>query len=118
MTITRLPGDIPGRSSGTAYGDLVWAVAVDEDKAADVASQTRGALARIDKTLARIGTDKGRILMATVYLSAFDRKGEMDAVWTEWVGDDPAGWPERACVGTELEPGLLVEIAVVAARGA
>ncbi len=119
MTITRIhgSGSATGRCSGTAYGDLVWAVAVDKDNSADMASQTRGALARIDEVLAEGGTDKSRILNATVYVSAIERKGEMDAVWTEWIGDDPAGWPQRACVGTDLAPGDLVEIVVVAARG-
>jgi enamine deaminase RidA (YjgF/YER057c/UK114 family) len=116
MTITRIPGGSAGRSSGTTYGDLVWAVAVDKDKPADMASQTRGALARIDEILSAAGTDKSRILNATIYVSPIDRKGEMDAVWTEWVGADPAGWPQRACVGTDLAPGTLVEIVVVAAR--
>ncbi len=117
MTITRIAGGSAGRSSGTAYGDLVWAVAVDPAKSADMASQTRGTLARIDEILAAGGTDKSRILNATVYVSPIERKGEMDAVWTEWVGDDPAGWPQRACIGTDLAPGTQVEIEVVAARG-
>ncbi len=117
MTITRIAGGSAGRSSGTTYGDHVWAVAVDPAKSDTMAAQTRGTLARIDEVLAAGGTDKSRILTATVYVAVMDQKGEMDAVWTEWVGDDPAGWPQRACIGTNLAPGTLVEIAVLAARG-
>jgi enamine deaminase RidA (YjgF/YER057c/UK114 family) len=117
MTITRIAGGTAGRSSGTAYGDLVWAVAVDPAKVADMAGQTRGALARIDEVLAEGGTDKSRILNVTIYISPIERKDEMNAAWAEWVGSDPANWPQRACIGTELAPGTLVEIVVVAARG-
>jgi len=42
-------------------------------------------------------------------------KAEMDAVWCEWIPDD--GWPCRACVGTSLAPGDLVEIKVTAVKG-
>jgi len=38
--------------------------------------------------------------------------------WVEWAGDDPQGWAQRACVGTKLAPGHLVEIVVIAAREA
>ena len=41
-------------------------------------------------------------------------KAEMDAVWCDWMPDD--GWPCRACVGTDLAPGDLVEIKLTAAR--
>ena len=116
MKIERIAGGAKGRSSGTAYGNLVWAVAVDPKSSERMIDQTRGTLARIDEILAEAGTDKSRILNATVYVSEMDKKGEMDVAWTEWAGDDPQGWPQRACVGTKLAPGHLVEIVVIAAR--
>jgi enamine deaminase RidA (YjgF/YER057c/UK114 family) len=40
----------------------------------------------------------------------------MDGVWCDWI---PAGgWPNRACVGTALAPGDLVEIKVTALKQA
>jgi len=75
-------------------------------------------LARIDEILAKAGTNKSRILNATVYVSVMDKKDEMDVAWVEWAGDDPQGWAQRACVGTKLAPGHLVEIVVIAAREA
>ena len=41
-------------------------------------------------------------------------KTEMDAVWCDWIPDD--GWPCRACVGTALAPGDLVDIKVTAVK--
>ncbi|MBT5413519.1 MAG: RidA family protein [Rhodospirillaceae bacterium] len=118
MDIERIGGGSKGRSAGTAYGGLVWAVAVDPKSSDSMVDQTRGALARIDEILAKAGTNKSRILNATVYVSVMEKKGEMDVAWTEWAGDDPQGWAQRACVGTKLAPGHLVEIVVIAARDA
>jgi enamine deaminase RidA (YjgF/YER057c/UK114 family) len=41
-------------------------------------------------------------------------KQEMDEVWCGWIPDD--GWPCRACVGTDLHAGDLVEIKLTATR--
>lgn len=74
--------------------------------------QTRAALARIEASLEEAGTDRHRIVEALVYLTDMSKKAEMDEVWCEWIPDD--GWPCRACVGTTLAPGDLVEIKVTA----
>jgi hypothetical protein len=37
----------------------------------------------------------------------------MEQVWCDWIPDD--GWPQRACVGTDLMPGDLLEIRLSAA---
>ena len=60
------------------------------------------------------GTDKQHIVEALVYLTDMSRKAEMDAVWCDWIPD--GGWPCRACVGTALAPGDLVEIKVTAIK--
>jgi enamine deaminase RidA (YjgF/YER057c/UK114 family) len=73
-------------------------------------------LARIDQNLADAGSDKTRLLSATVYLTDIGRKAEMDAVWNAWIGTD--NWPQRACVQAGLAPNTLVEITVIAARRA
>jgi enamine deaminase RidA (YjgF/YER057c/UK114 family) len=51
---------------------------------------------------------------ALVYLTDMSTKAEMDAVWCDWIPDD--AWPCRACVGTDLAPGNLVEIKVTAVK--
>ena len=116
MDITRIRGKAVGRSRGSAYGDLVTAVAVDPSAAPSVAEQTRTTLAQLDGILAELGSDKARIIQATVYMADLSRKAEMEDEWVKWIGPDPKTWPQRACVGVQLMPTDLVEIVLVAAR--
>ncbi len=112
-SIERFRGDYVGRNRAVAYGDLVFTVATADGP--DVASQTRGTLDTLERNLVDAGSDRTRILSATVYLTDITTKEEMDAVWCEWIG--PAErWPQRACVQAGLAPGHLVEITLVAAR--
>ena len=114
MEITRLAGAATGRSRAVAWEGLAFAVATAGHAGDDLGAQTAAALAGIERNLADAGSDKSRILQATVYLTEISRKAEMDAVWNAWIGTDD--WPQRACVGVQLAPGDLVEIVVVAAR--
>ena len=59
------------------------------------------------------GTDKSRILSATVYMADLSQKDAMNEVWVAWL--DPTCLPARAAVGVELTPGTQVEIMLVAA---
>jgi enamine deaminase RidA (YjgF/YER057c/UK114 family) len=64
----------------------------------------------------RSGSDKSRILQATIWLASMDDFAEMNAVWDAWV--DPANPPARACGESRLAtPDYTVEIIVVAAAG-
>ncbi|MGE3807880.1 MAG: RidA family protein [Gemmataceae bacterium] len=114
MNIERYPGNAPGRSRAVAYQDLVFAVATAASAGPSVREQTKQALAKIDDSLLEAGSDKTRLLSATVYLTAISHKAEMDEVWNEWIG--PEHWPQRACVAVGLSPDTLVEIVVTAAR--
>ncbi len=97
------------------YGDLVFlSGAVADDKTLPMKEQTEQVLAKIDNDLAEAGTDKSRILSATVYLADIDRKEEMNEAWMAWM--DPDNMPCRTAVGATLTPGTLVEITVCAAR--
>ena len=110
MSITRIPGAAVGRCKTVTHGGMVWTVATAGGET--VADQTRAALAQIEASLEEAGTDKHRIVDATIYLTDMATKAEMDAVWCDWIPDD--GWPCRACVGTDLAPGDLVEFKVTA----
>lgn len=110
--ITRLAGTARGRCRAVARGEFVWTVGTGVG--ASVSEQTRNTLAAIETNLKDAGTDKHRILEATVYLTDMATKAEMDEVWCAWIPD--GGWPCRACVGTDLAPGDLVEIKLLAAR--
>ena len=114
MSIERLTGGAQGRSRAVIQDGRVYTVATAPDDSAGLAEQTRQTLAALDRHLADAGSDKTRILTATVYLVDITAKTEMDAVWNEWIG--PAeNWPQRACVGAALASGTLVEITLVAA---
>lgn len=114
--IRRWPGAVANRAAATGYGDLVFTVATSADKAPSMKAQTQGALKQLDERLALAGSDKTRILSATVYITDMARKAEMDEVWTAWV--DPAHPPQRACVCVVLDGPAMVEITVVAVRKA
>ena len=106
----------PRMSQAVIHGDTVYlAGQVADDTSADVTGQTRQILAAIDRLLAAAGTDKTRILSATVYLADVGTFAEMNAAWDAWV---PAGHaPARATVEAKLAAAVYrVEIQVIAAR--
>jgi enamine deaminase RidA (YjgF/YER057c/UK114 family) len=79
-----------------------------------VREQTIDILAQIDKLLARLGSDKTRILKANIWLTDISKIAEMNEVWDAWVvaGKTPA----RATVEAKLaKPDYAVEIMVEAA---
>ena len=114
--IERARGRYQGRNKASAYRDLVWTVATADDTTLDLAGQTRQTLATIEQNLAEMGSDKTRIVSAQVFISNMAAKEAMDAVWRDWIGTDPAHWPQRACVGVALAGDTLVEVTVVAVR--
>lgn len=80
----------------------------------DPAAQTKNILDQIDRLLAEAGTDKTKILTATIWLSDIRFYDALNSVWDAWV---PAGnTPARACVEAKLAfPKFKVEIRVIAA---
>jgi enamine deaminase RidA (YjgF/YER057c/UK114 family) len=87
-----------------------------EAPGASVADQTRDILQRIDKYLGEAGSDKSKLLAATIWLADMDTFSEMNKLWDAWV--DPANPPARACVEARLAaPQFTVEIMVTAAVG-
>jgi len=113
--IQRLPGTAPGRSRAVGHDGLVWTVATASEKSPSMYAQTVSALQALDRNLAAAGTDKRRILSATVYVADMSRKAEMNDAWLAWI--DPAHAPQRACIGVTLEGNDLVEIVICAAAG-
>jgi enamine deaminase RidA (YjgF/YER057c/UK114 family) len=102
-------------SQAVVHGNTIYlAGQVAEDPSADVAGQTRQILASIDRLLAAAGSDKTRILSATIYLADIGTFAQMNSAWDPWV---PAGHtPARATVEARLAaPHYKVEIQVIAA---
>jgi len=106
----RLSGLVIHHAAGTAY----LAGQVAGDPTADVSGQTRQVLKLIDSLLAEAGSDKTKILSATIFLPDIGDFAAMNAVWEEWVV--PGQTPARATVEAKLaSPDYRVEIQVVAA---
>ncbi len=112
--IQRRPGNAKGRCRTVSAGEFVWTVATAAGQGNSVAEQTQASLAHLEANLLEAGSGKERIGEAVVYLTDMTKKVEMDAIWCDWIPAD--GWPNRACVGTALAPGDLVEIKVTALK--
>lgn len=106
----------PRMSQAVIHGDTVYlAGQVAADPSANVAGQTRQILESIDRLLAESGSDKTRILSATIYLAEIGTFAEMNSAWDAWVS--PQHTPARATVEARLvAPPYKVEIQVIAAR--
>ncbi|HET9861953.1 MAG TPA: RidA family protein [Steroidobacteraceae bacterium] len=115
MTVQRLHVG-PRLSQVVVHGDTVYTAGiVADDPNADVGGQTGQILDKIDRYLKEAGSDKTRIIMATIWLSDMRYFEEMNGVWDMWV---PKGnTPARACVESRLAtPKYKVEIRVIAAK--
>ncbi len=115
MTIKRFKSN-KRMSQAVVHGGLVYTAGQVAMNAGgeSVANQTRAILGQIDELLADAGSDKSKLLSATIWLTSMDSFAEMNEVWDAWVvqGDTPA----RACVEARLAaPEFTVEIAVIAA---
>ena len=106
----------PRMSQCVVHNDTVYlAGQVDGDAAPTAKEQTKRILEQVDALLERAGTDKSKILTATIWLSDIRFFAEMNEVWDAWVS--PGNTPARACVEARLAaPKYLVEIRVTAAR--
>ncbi len=116
MSIKRLHTG-PRMSQAVVHGDTVYLAGqvADQAKGKSVAEQTKEILATIDRLLAEAGSDKTRLLSATIYLADMATFAEMNGVWDAWV---PAGAaPARATVEAKLAAApYTVEIACIAAK--
>jgi enamine deaminase RidA (YjgF/YER057c/UK114 family) len=107
----------PRMSQVVIHGDTVYLAGVVANKAAgeSVTKQTQEVLSIIDGHLAKGGSDKSKLLTATIYLTDMTTFAEMNAVWDGWVSAGNA--PARATVEAKLAaPRYNVEIMVTAAR--
>jgi enamine deaminase RidA (YjgF/YER057c/UK114 family) len=80
-----------------------------------VDAQTQDILKIIDGLLAQAGSDKTKLLSATIWLADIATFNQMNEVWDAWVA--PGNTPCRGCVESKLAaPQYTVEIMVIAAR--
>jgi enamine deaminase RidA (YjgF/YER057c/UK114 family) len=115
MSIERI-GSGPRMSQAVIHGDTVYLAGQVGAPGESVTAQTRAVLASIEALLAQTGSDKSKILSATIWLADMADFAEMNAVWDVWVDGKDA--PARATGEAKLAtPDYKVEIIVVAARG-
>jgi enamine deaminase RidA (YjgF/YER057c/UK114 family) len=84
-----------------------------DDESLDMAGQTKEILAKLDTYLEQAGSNKTKLLSATIFITDMNLKPEMDKVWKEWLS--PETFPTRATVGVaDLGGTTLIEIVVTA----
>lgn len=112
MTIERItPG--PRMSQAVVHNGVAY-LAGQVAAGATLEEQARGALAQVDALLTEVGSDRSKLLSATIYLADIADFGAMNAVWDSWVDQDNA--PARATVEAKLATSdFKVEFAIVAA---
>lgn len=102
-------------SQAVVHNGLVFlAGQVADDPKQDVKGQTAQILAKIDRLLEQAGSDKTRILSASIWLADYTTYNDVNEIWDAWVPEGEA--PARACVESKLAfPQYTVEIGVIAA---
>jgi len=103
-------------SLAVEHGNTVYlAGVVAKNLDADVKGQTKEILNEIDRLLAKCGSNKSKILAATIWVTDIRNRAPMNEIWTAWV--DAKNMPARACIEAKLaDPRGLVEIMVTAAK--
>lgn len=98
-----------------ANGFVFTAGIVADDIKQDIKGQTAQILKEIDRLLHLGGTDKTKVVSATIWVTDIRSREAMNEAWTAWTGGQ--NLPGRACIEAKLaDPRMLVEIAVVAAK--
>lgn len=104
----------PRMSQAVIHGGLVWLAGQVGNPGESVTEQTKTILEKIESLLAQSGSNKSRILQATIWLADMADFAETNAVWDAWI--EPGNPPARACGESKLAtPDYTVEIIVVAA---
>lgn len=98
------------------HNGVIHLVEVPASNTGDITQQTEEVLTSIARQLEALGSDRSRILMATIYLTDLADCDAMNTVWEAWL---PAGCaPARACVKVAglVDPDWRIEIALTAAK--
>lgn len=102
-------------SEAVIHGDTIYLAGQVGEPGDDIVAQTKTCLAEIERLLVLAGSDKSKILMATIWLADIADFAAMNSVWDAWV--DRANPPARATSEANLAaPEYLVEIVITAAK--
>lgn len=113
MTIVRIDAEVRW-SDVVIHNQTLYYTGVPANLDADAFEQTANTLAQIDAVLVKQGSDKSRILDATIFLANKEDFAAMNKAWDAWVVAGHA--PVRCTVqATLMKPEYKVEIKIIAA---
>lgn len=113
MTIARIDVETLW-CDASVYNGIAFLAGQVGTSGASVTQQTQEILDQIDALLARVGSDRSKLLQATIWLADMRDTEEMNKVWAAWLPKGTA--PARCCGGLQLhDSGTKVEIIVTAA---
>lgn len=113
MTIKRIDAEARW-SDAVIHNQTLYYTGVPENLEADAEAQTANTLAQIEAVLEKQGSDKTRILDATIFLADVNDFAAMNRAWDAWVVAGHA--PVRCTVqATLMNPQYRVEIKIIAA---
>lgn len=102
-------------SQAVIHGELIYLAGQVGSPGARVEEQASAALTEVDRLLDACGSDKSRILSATIWLADMADFAAMNAVWEKWI--DPDNPPARATGEARLaSPDYKFEVIIVAAK--
>ena len=114
MSIERIEAG-PRMSQAVIHGGTVYLAGQVGAPGKSVADQTKAVLGQIERLLAAAGSEKSKILSATIWLADMADFGEMNKVWDAWLDGRDA--PARATGEAKLAtPDYKVEILLTAAQ--
>lgn len=102
-------------SQAVIHNGIVYISGQVDATANDIQGQTKNVLSKIDSLLKESGTDKSKLLTASIWVKDIDKDfKDMNSVWSQWI--DPKNKPVRATVEANMaSPDILVEVQVSAA---
>lgn len=113
MDITRHHAG-PRMSQIVVHNNTVYLAGQVGSEGADIATQTRDCLDKVDALLAEVGSDKSKALQIIVWLADMSDFAAMNEIYDAWVS--PGNPAARACGEAKLAtPGYKVEFIVTAA---
>ncbi len=100
-------------SDAVVHNGTAYFVEVPES-GTDITSQSQAVFAQAERTLALAGSNKSRLLIATINLKHMADRGAFNAAWQAWLPEGSP--PARVSVSAEMaSPDYLLEIAFTAA---
>ena len=114
MTITRIEAGAR-MSQAVVHGNTVYLAGQVGAPGESVTAQTKAVLASIEKLLAEVGSDKSKLLSATIWMADMTDFAEMNAVWDAWIDgkDAPARATGEAKLATPDYKGEIIAIAAL-----